>query len=65
MSQTLGSGLYMSLAYYDHSCYPNCAMILDGLKASLKVIREFSLDEEEVDTIIIIFIYEQIYLNKI
>lgn len=55
----------MSLAYYDHSCYPNCAMILDGLKASLKVIREFSLDEEEVDTIIIIFIYEQIYLNKI
>lgn len=62
MSQTLGSGLYMSLAYYNHSCYPNCAMVLDGLKASLKVIREFSLDEEEVDIInITIIIYKQIY----
>jgi len=61
MSQTLGSGLYLSLAYYNHSCFPNCALVIDGLKASLRVIRCFSLDEEKVKqrTIFYLIFYEK------
>lgn len=41
MSETVGSGLYLSLSSIDHSCNPNCVVIFNGIKASIKVINEF------------------------
>ncbi len=39
MSISLGSGLYLGISSIDHSCYPNCVVVFDGVEASVKVIR--------------------------
>ncbi len=39
MSMSLGSGLYLGISSIDHSCYPNCAVVFDGVLASVQVIR--------------------------
>lgn len=47
LKETLGSGLYLSASSLNHSCEPNCVVLYDGIKLKIKVIREFSTQNEE------------------
>lgn len=42
LTETLGSGLYLSAASLNHSCYPNCVIVFNGMHLTVKVLKEFS-----------------------
>lgn len=49
----IGTGLYMSASIFDHDCQPNCSPIFDGVKLSIRCVRNFdSLKEPATITYI-------------
>ncbi|KAJ3106138.1 SET and MYND domain-containing protein 3 [Phlyctochytrium planicorne] len=44
--QNIGVGIYPTLCLINHSCYPNCVIIFNGTKGSLRAIRDIEKDEE-------------------
>ncbi|CAF0992364.1 unnamed protein product [Brachionus calyciflorus] len=48
LSESVGSGLYLSAAYYDHSCEPNSVVTFNGSKVIVRNIRDLEPNEEPV-----------------
>ena len=44
----LGTGLYKTASFVNHSCDPNCVAIFDGTSVSLRTIKEVQAGEEFV-----------------
>jgi [histone H3]-lysine4/36 N-trimethyltransferase SMYD len=42
LTETLGSGLYLSAASLNHSCDPNCVIVFNGIQLKVKILKEFS-----------------------
>lgn len=43
---SIGSGIFAAVSYYDFSCSPNCCHVFDGIKMQLRAVKEFDTDEQ-------------------
>nr|QDF21442.1 histone-lysine N-methyltransferase SMYD3 [Brachionus koreanus] len=67
LSETIGSGLYLSVSSIDHSCQPNSVVTFNGSKIFVKAIRDFRPDEKPSISYIDILMpknFRQKYLQK-
>lgn len=46
LSDNIATGLYLSASSLNHSCYPNCVLIFDGLRLDVRAIADIKKDEE-------------------
>ena len=53
--EPLGTGIYLSASYFDHSCQPNARVVFDGTKAHVIATKDIhtleKVDNNQISTL--------------